>query len=196
MAEPLPGRRARKVADFGGLIVQMSHEHQQTWWYFNGGLAQTDGESFADFPAQRRVMDVADLNVTLVRGIDHKMSDLRWTDLRWTGVVENTQRRAVTRRACWIFAPEPGFRKQEAAKSGQICVEHFEVVVARTSSLSPFARTATSPASTLGAKPGSAITEAPRSVNIARAERDLTILWAADSLAFIPLLLGISVTTT
>jgi hypothetical protein len=158
---------------------------------FQRGLAQTDGESFADFPAKRRVMDVADLNGTLVHGIDHKMSDLRWT-----GVVENTQRRAVTRRACWIFAPEPGFRKQEAAKSGQICVEQFEVVVARTSSLSPFARTATSPASTLGAKPGSAITEAPRSVNIARAERDLTILWAADSLAFIPLLLGISVTTT
>jgi hypothetical protein len=55
----------------------MSHEHQQTWRYFNGILAQTDDESFTDFPAKRRVMDVADLNVTLVRGIDHKMSDLR-----------------------------------------------------------------------------------------------------------------------
>ena len=65
----------------------MSHEHQQTWRYFNGVLAQTDDEPFTDFPAKRRVMDVADLNVTLARGIDHKMSDLRST-----GVVENTQR--------------------------------------------------------------------------------------------------------
>jgi hypothetical protein len=86
------------------------------------------------------------------------------------------QRRAVTRRASRIFAPEPGLCKQEGAKSGQTCVEQFELV-ARTSSRSPLAKAATSPAFTSGAKLGSAIAEAPRNVNIARAERDLTI-WA------------------
>ena len=55
----------------------MSQEHQQTWRYSNGVLAQTDDEPFTDFPAKRRVMDVADLNVTLVRGIGHKISDFR-----------------------------------------------------------------------------------------------------------------------
>lgn len=86
----------------------------------------------------------------------------------------SVQRRAVTRRASRIFAPESCFRKQEAAKSGQTCVEQFEEV-ARTSTRSPLARAATSPASSLGAKPGNAITEAPTSTSIANAERDLTI---------------------
>ena len=113
-------------------------------------------------------MDVADLNVTLV---DHEISDLLG---RWTGA-ENTHRRAVTRRASRIFAPEPGFRKQEAAKSGQTCVEQFEAA-ALTSSRSPLAKTVTSPASTLAAKLDNAIVEAPRSASIAKAERDLSIL--------------------
>src|SRR3954471_17541647 len=96
----------------------------------------------------------------------------------WSGRQERVgyvQRRAVTRRASRIFAPEPGFRKQEAAKSGQTCAEQFEGV-ARASTRSPLARAATSPASSLGAKPGNAITEAPRSASIANAERDL-IIW-------------------
>jgi hypothetical protein len=38
------------------------------------------------------------------------------------------------------------------------------------------ASTAASRASTLGAKTGKAITDAPKSENIAKAERDLTIL--------------------
>ena len=46
------------------------------WRHSSGPLAQTDGKPFTDFLAERRVMDVADLNVTLVRGIDHEISDL------------------------------------------------------------------------------------------------------------------------
>src|ERR1700757_2491082 len=83
-------------------------------------------------------------------------------------------RRAVTRRASRIFPAEPAFRKQDAAKSGQTCVEQFEAV-ARTSSRSPLANTAKSSVCTLEAKPGKAITDAPRSKTTARADSDLTI---------------------
>ena len=83
-------------------------------------------------------------------------------------------RRAVTRRASRIFPPEPAFRKQDAAKSGQTCVEQFEAAT-RTSSRSPLASTATSSVCTLGANTGKAITDAPRSANTARADSDLTI---------------------
>jgi len=58
------------------LIAQLSHERHQMWRHSSGPLAQTDGKPFADFLAERRVMHVADLNVTLVRGIDHEISDL------------------------------------------------------------------------------------------------------------------------
>ena len=84
-------------------------------------------------------------------------------------------RPAVTRRASRIFPPEPTLRKQDAAKSGQTCVEQLETA-GRTSSRSPLASTVTAPVSTLGAKPGKIITETPRSANIARADSDLTIL--------------------
>ena len=84
-------------------------------------------------------------------------------------------RRAVTRRASKTLVPEPAFRKQDVAKSGQTCVEQFGTT-ARTSSRSPLASTATSSACTFEARPGKARTEAPRSINIARAECDLTIL--------------------
>ena len=40
------------------------------WRHSNGPLAQTDDKPFTDFLAERRVMDVADLNVNLVRGIN------------------------------------------------------------------------------------------------------------------------------
>jgi len=97
-------------------------------------------------------------------------------------------RRAVTRRASKTFVPEPAFRKQDVAKSGQTCVEQFGTT-ARTSSRSPLASTATSSACTFEARPGKAKTEAPRSINIARAESDLTI-WAADFLTFNPSAFG------
>jgi hypothetical protein len=42
----------------------------------NGLLAQTDDKSFADFPAERHVMDVVNPNVSLVHGMDHEISDL------------------------------------------------------------------------------------------------------------------------
>jgi hypothetical protein len=74
---------------------------------------------------------------------------------------------------------EPDLRKQEAEKFGQTC---FEQSVVRTSSRSLFPKTATSLAFTSGAKPGNAIIETPRSAKIATAERDLTILGAADLL--------------
>src|ERR1700756_4599102 len=80
-------------------------------------------------------------------------------------------RRGVTRRASSIFPPEPAFRKQNAAKFGQTCLEQFEAAD-RASSRSPLASTATSSVCTLGAKPGKAITEAPRSKTIARADSD------------------------
>jgi len=83
-------------------------------------------------------------------------------------------RRAVTRRASRIFPPEPAFRKQDAAKSGQTCVEQFEAR-ARTSSRSPLASTAKSSVCTSGAKASKAVTDVARSKTIARADRDLTI---------------------
>lgn len=85
-----------------------------------------------------------------------------------------TYRRAVTRRASWIFAPEPARRKQEGASSGQTCVEQFDTT-ARSSSRSPLANAPTSSACTLGAKPGEAITRAPRRMKIASDSNDLTI---------------------
>jgi hypothetical protein len=84
-------------------------------------------------------------------------------------------RRAVTRRASKIFPPEPAFRKQDAANSGQTWVEQLEAA-ARTFSRSPLASAAASPVCTFGEKPGKAITEVPRSTNIARANSVLTIL--------------------
>jgi hypothetical protein len=41
------------------------------WRHSNGPLAQADDKPFADFLAERCVMDVTDLNVSLVRGMDH-----------------------------------------------------------------------------------------------------------------------------
>jgi hypothetical protein len=61
---------------FRGLIAQSSYEHHQLRRHSNGPLAQTDDEPFTDFLAERRVMDVADPNVALVRAIDHDISDL------------------------------------------------------------------------------------------------------------------------
>ena len=124
-------------------------------------------------------MNVVDLNVSSVHGIDHDISDLLARE------TEDIQRGVVTRRACRILEGEPDLRKQEAEKFGQTCVEQS---VLRTSSLwtssrSLFAKAATSLALTSGAKPGNAITEVPRSANIATAERDLTILGAADLLS-------------
>jgi hypothetical protein len=113
---------------------------------------------------------------------------------RGWGLRNWSYRRAVTRRASSIFTPESGLRKQDWAKSGQTCIEQLGTT-APTSSRSPFARTATSPASTLGAKPGTAITGAPRRKTIARAERGFTIF---ELLTFysVPLLSGIGMTTT
>lgn len=56
-----------------GFIAQLSHEGHQMRRHPNGLLAQTNDKSFTDFPAERRVVDVADLNVTLV---DHEISNL------------------------------------------------------------------------------------------------------------------------
>lgn len=115
----------------------------------------------------------------------------RGKPMRW----DRHYRRAVTRRTSRIFPPEPASRKQDAAKSGQTCVEQFEAA-ARTSSRSPLASTATSSVCTLGAKPGKAITEAPRSASTARADSDLTIFGLLTFLSSIPPLSGISDTTT
>jgi hypothetical protein len=89
--------------------------------------------------------------------------------------VERHYRRAVTRRASTIVAREAGLRKQDAARSGQTCVEQFGAAV-WTGSRSALASATTSPASTLGAKVGKATTDAPRSEKIAIADSDLIIL--------------------
>lgn len=152
------------------LIAQSVHEHHQTRRHSNRLLAHADGKPFTDLLAEGHVMRMADLDVALMRG-SHETS---------MGVGKGNQetwnyRRAVTRRASWIFAPESGLRKQDWARYGQTCVEQSETT-ARTSSRSPLARAAASPACTVGAKPGTAITAAPRRQNIARAERDFIIL--------------------
>jgi hypothetical protein len=67
------------------------------------------------------------------------------------------------------------FCKQDATKSGHTCLEHSPAadLIASRSAL---ANTGTSLASTLGAKPGMAITDAPRSAKIPKAANDLIIL--------------------
>ena len=138
-----------------------------------GGLRfHTDGKPFTDFLADRHVMEAADLDVAMLCGMRHEVSN---TSARETDETGRHYRRVVTRRASSIFPPEPAFRKQDAAKFGQTWLEQFEAA-ARTSSRSPLASTATSSVCTLGAKPGKAITEAPRTKTIARADSDLTIL--------------------
>jgi hypothetical protein len=156
-----------------GLIVKTSHERYQIRRQSNRLLSQKRAKPFTDFLAKRHVVDAADPTDTVVRGISHEASDL------FGGKLGNTQRRAVTRRASWIFAPEPEFRKQDESKSGQTCVEQFMAAV-RTSSRPALASTGASPASTLGAKTGSATTDTPRTKTSARAERDLIIWGAAD----------------
>jgi hypothetical protein len=42
----------------------------------DGILAQTDDKPFADFQAERHVVGVVDLNVSLVHGMDHEISNL------------------------------------------------------------------------------------------------------------------------
>src|SRR5215207_2620313 len=90
-----------------------------------------------------------------------------------------TQRRAVTSRASRIFVSPPVVRKQAAAMSGQICVAQ-PGNGAWTCRRSPLASAAVSLASTLGARAGKAITEAPRSATTARAERDLSMWGTSD----------------
>jgi len=53
-----------------------------------------NAESFSDFIAERQVMNVADLNVTLMRGISHESLH--------EGSKEKYYRRAVTRRGSSI----------------------------------------------------------------------------------------------
>jgi hypothetical protein len=67
------------------------------------------------------------------------------------------------------------FCKQEAVKSGHTCLEQSSAADL-IASRSPLANTCTSLASTLGAKPGNDITEAPRSAKIPKAANDLIIL--------------------
>src|SRR3981081_3514049 len=94
---------------------------------------------------------------------------------RRTAEARDVQRRAVTRRASRIFPLEPLLCRQETGRPGQTALEQLKATPL-TSSRSPFASTAASLASTLGAKPGRAITEAPRSAKISRTAKDLTIL--------------------
>jgi len=67
------------------------------------------------------------------------------------------------------------FCKQEAVKSGHTCLEQSPAadVIARRS---PLTNAGTSLASTLGAKPGSAMTDAPSSAKIPKTANDLIIL--------------------
>jgi hypothetical protein len=116
-------------------------------------------------------MDAVEPAFTFVRGISHEISNLLPVE---TAEARIAQRRAVTRRASTILAPEVPFRRQGAASSGQTCVEQFTAATL-TSSRSALASTAVSLASTAGAKPGKAITDAPSRANIKKAERDLTI---------------------
>src|ERR1700685_574820 len=106
----------------------------------------------------------------------------------------DTQRRAVTRRASRILASEPAPRKQDEARFGQTWLEQFKAAD-RILSRSPLASTAASRTSTLGAKPGKAITDAPRNENIRRAERDLTI-WGLLTIRLNPSAFGDRSTTT
>jgi len=59
--------------------------------------------------------------------------------------------------------------------SGHTCLEHSPAVD-RIASRSPLANAGTSLASTLGAKPGNAITNVPRTAKIPKAANDLNIL--------------------
>ena len=69
------------------------------------------------------------------------------------------------------------FRKQDEMKLGHTCFVQSEGAD-RIASRSPLGNTATSLASTMGTKPGNAITAAPRSAKIPKAANDF-IIWAA-----------------
>jgi hypothetical protein len=53
------------------LIAQTAREQLQVPRHSDGHLAQTDGKPFPNFPAERRVVNVVELNVSSVHGIDH-----------------------------------------------------------------------------------------------------------------------------
>jgi hypothetical protein len=66
-----------RIDGFRGLIAQTAHEQHQMQRHCGGLLAQSDDKPFADFCAERRVVNVVDLNASLVHGKDHEISDLR-----------------------------------------------------------------------------------------------------------------------
>jgi hypothetical protein len=86
-------------------------------------------------------------------------------------------RRAVTRRASWIFVPAPACLKQGVVESGQTCAEQSDEA-ARVLSWSALASATSSSACTFGAKAANLTTDAPRSMKIARDDRELTILFS------------------
>lgn len=49
----------------------MGHEHYQMRRHSRGLRFHSDGKPFTDFLADRNVMEAADLNITLLRGIIH-----------------------------------------------------------------------------------------------------------------------------
>ena len=73
-----------------------------------------------------------------------------------------------------MLATEPPWRKHALVKSGQTWLMQFWGR-GRTVSRSAFANATASLASTLGANHGNATTEAPKTANTAKAERDLII---------------------
>jgi hypothetical protein len=64
-----------RIDGYQRLIAQTAREQPQMPRHSDGHLAQTDGKPFADFPAERRVVNVVDLKVSSVHGIDHEISD-------------------------------------------------------------------------------------------------------------------------
>jgi hypothetical protein len=151
-----------------GLIAQALQQPHQMRRRFNGSLIQTRAKPLTDFLADRCAMEAADLSVSLGSRISHENPI----------VPENAEgsayRRAVTRRASRIFPPGPVLCMQGTERSGQTSFEQF-TGTSGTASRSALGRTADSLDSTFGAKPGRAITAAPRSVKTAKAAKVLTI---------------------
>src|ERR1700681_3530652 len=120
-------------------------------------------------------MNMVDLNIVLGDGILHHGSNLFFAaDSRVDHLAGSCLAARVTSRASTI-ACALLFRKHAVPKSGQTCLTHFWARN-RTSSRPALANATASPASTLGANPGNAITDAASPANIAKAARDLIML--------------------
>ena len=78
-----------RFVEFSNLLRQSFHQRKQTRLQLDGLRAQSHGEPFADFLANRAAVNAVDLNIVLRSGIRHHRSNLcgmEYNRMIWAGL--------------------------------------------------------------------------------------------------------------